>query len=88
MTEQITNHEPRTTNHDTIAAISTPLGEGGIGVVRLSGRDAFSIANKIFSPQKEDKDLLAPLMEEYPYLYFIHFSYLGALDVLEEAKLI
>jgi tRNA modification GTPase len=34
--------------HDTIAAISTPLGEGGIGIVRLSGKDALSIAKTIF----------------------------------------
>lgn len=33
---------------DTIAAISTPAGEGGIGIVRLSGRDSLSIADKIF----------------------------------------
>jgi len=33
---------------DTIAAISTSLGESGIGIVRLSGKDAFSIAGKIF----------------------------------------
>lgn len=37
-------------NHldDTIAAISTPIGEGGIGIVRLSGKQAISIADKIF----------------------------------------
>lgn len=40
---------------DTIAAISTPLGEGGIGIVRLSGRDAFRIASKIFSSPKKRK---------------------------------
>ncbi len=34
--------------NDTIAAISTPLGEGGIGIVRLSGKDAIKIAEKIF----------------------------------------
>ncbi len=34
---------------DTIAAISTPIGEGGLGIVRISGPRAFSIANKIFS---------------------------------------
>jgi len=28
---------------DTIAAISTPLGEGGIGIIRLSGKEAISI---------------------------------------------
>jgi tRNA modification GTPase len=33
---------------DTIAAISTPLGEGGIGIVRLSGKDSLRIAAKIF----------------------------------------
>lgn len=37
---------------DTIAAISTPLGEGGIGVIRLSGPDAIKIASKIFKPKK------------------------------------
>ncbi|NMA90518.1 MAG: tRNA uridine-5-carboxymethylaminomethyl(34) synthesis GTPase MnmE [Amphibacillus sp.] len=34
---------------DTIAAISTPLGEGAIGIVRLSGKDAINIVNQIFS---------------------------------------
>lgn len=33
---------------DTITAIATPLGEGGISVIRISGLDAFSIADKIF----------------------------------------
>jgi len=33
--------------HDTIAAVSTPPGRGGIGVVRLSGRDAREIATSI-----------------------------------------
>ncbi|MEW6446924.1 MAG: tRNA uridine-5-carboxymethylaminomethyl(34) synthesis GTPase MnmE [Bacillota bacterium] len=37
---------------DTIAAISTPLGEGGIGIVRVSGRDAVAIAKKVFVPKK------------------------------------
>ncbi|NLM45750.1 MAG: tRNA uridine-5-carboxymethylaminomethyl(34) synthesis GTPase MnmE [Firmicutes bacterium] len=34
---------------DTIAAISTPPGEGGIGIVRMSGPAAFAIGKKIFS---------------------------------------
>ncbi len=33
---------------DTIAAIATPLGEGGIAVIRVSGSEAFSVAQKIF----------------------------------------
>lgn len=34
---------------NTIAAISTPIGVSGIGIVRMSGDKAFSIAKKIFS---------------------------------------
>jgi tRNA modification GTPase len=37
---------------DTIAAISTPLGEGGIGIVRLSGKDSIQTAEKIFFSPK------------------------------------
>ncbi len=33
---------------DTIAAIATPLGEGGISVIRISGQQAFAVADKIF----------------------------------------
>jgi tRNA modification GTPase len=33
---------------DTIAAISTPMGEGAIAIVRLSGDDAFKIADRLF----------------------------------------
>jgi tRNA modification GTPase len=36
-------------HHDTIVAVATPPGEGGIGVVRLSGRDALSIGKRLFS---------------------------------------
>ncbi|MBI4301786.1 MAG: tRNA uridine-5-carboxymethylaminomethyl(34) synthesis GTPase MnmE [Chloroflexi bacterium] len=35
-------------NTDTIAAISTPIGEGGIGIVRLSGPEAKAIAERLF----------------------------------------
>ncbi len=36
---------------DTIAAISTPMGEGAIAIVRLSGDQAVEIANKLFIPK-------------------------------------
>lgn len=36
--------------NDTIAAISTAFGEGGIGIVRISGERAQDILNKIFVP--------------------------------------
>ncbi|MCI1820800.1 tRNA uridine-5-carboxymethylaminomethyl(34) synthesis GTPase MnmE [Megasphaera sueciensis] len=33
---------------DTIAAIATPIGESGIGIIRISGRDAYAVGDKIF----------------------------------------
>jgi len=43
---------------DTIAAISTAIGEGGIGIVRVSGPEAISTINKIFKGYGQtDKDL-------------------------------
>lgn len=35
---------------DTIAAIATPLGEGALAIIRLSGPDALAIADKCFEP--------------------------------------
>jgi tRNA modification GTPase len=35
---------------DTIAAIATPLGEGGLAVIRISGPQAFAVADKCFVP--------------------------------------
>lgn len=40
---------------DTIAAISTAVGEGGIGIVRLSGPDAVAIAAGVFLPKEKKK---------------------------------
>jgi len=38
---------------DTIAAISTPRGEGGISIVRMSGQDSLNILEKIFRPKNK-----------------------------------
>ncbi|MBI5144975.1 MAG: tRNA uridine-5-carboxymethylaminomethyl(34) synthesis GTPase MnmE, partial [Candidatus Omnitrophica bacterium] len=43
---------------DTIAAISTPVGAAGIGIVRLSGKQALEIADKVFF-SKDGKRLSA-----------------------------
>ncbi len=37
---------------DTIAAIATPPGEGGIAIIRISGPEAISIASQLFVPEK------------------------------------
>ena len=39
---------------DTIIAIATPVGYGGIGIVRLSGDKSLPIAKKIFKPKKKN----------------------------------
>lgn len=40
----------------TIAAISTATGNGGIGIIRMSGKKSFEILNKIFIPLKRESD--------------------------------
>ncbi len=49
---------------DTIAAISTPLGPGGIGIVRISGPQALAVAQRLFR-RKGGK---APLLSHRFYL--------------------
>jgi tRNA modification GTPase len=38
---------------DTICAVSTPAGNGGIGIIRLSGKDAIAIASTVFRAKQE-----------------------------------
>ena len=42
---------------DTIAAISTAMSDGGIGIIRISGPDAVAIGNKVFQPVNKNKTL-------------------------------
>lgn len=39
---------------NTIVAISTAIGNGGIGIVRMSGEKSFEILEKIFRPKNKD----------------------------------
>ena len=41
----------------TIVAISTASGNGGIGIIRLSGKQTFEIINKIFVPKNKNKEI-------------------------------
>lgn len=52
---------------DTIAAISTPLAPGGIGIVRISGDMSREIASKIFFPRSKDKSIMS--MKGYTACY-------------------
>ncbi len=42
-----------TAHHDTICAVATPIGEGGIGILRISGPDALNILERVFRPQRK-----------------------------------
>ncbi len=44
-------------NQTTIVAISTPIGAGAIGIVRMSGEKAIAIAKQIFIPYTQNADL-------------------------------
>ena len=52
---------------DTIAAIATGMGNSGIGIIRISGDDALSIADKIFTPKNKNKHISD--MESYTAAY-------------------
>lgn len=52
-------------DHNTICAISTPSGVGGIAVIRVSGKDAFSIVDKIYTFSKKN----ALLSSQAPYTF-------------------
>ncbi|MFC5543049.1 MAG: tRNA uridine-5-carboxymethylaminomethyl(34) synthesis GTPase MnmE [Bacilli bacterium] len=54
---------------DTIAAISTPMGEGAIAIVRLSGDEAVQIADKIFKSPNNKK------LQDQP-THTIHYGHL------------
>ena len=79
--------------NDTIAAISTPTGSGGIGIIKISGKDAFSIAEAIFQKShasrgedsSKSKALSFPLKSHR--LYHGHIVNPGSGQVLDEVLL-
>ena len=42
---------------ETIAAISTAMGNGGIGIIRMSGKECFKILEKIFKPINKKENI-------------------------------
>ena len=54
---------------DTIAAIATALGESGIGIIRISGEDAISIADKIYSGKQSLMELGSHTIN-YGHIFF------------------
>ncbi len=48
---------------ETIAAISTPFGEGAIAVIRLSGKRAIEIADAVFRSRKKTSELVSRVQQ-------------------------
>lgn len=42
--------------NDTIAAIATGMGNAGVGIIRISGKNAVEVASKVFRPANEEKN--------------------------------
>lgn len=62
---------------DTIAAIATALSPSGIGIVRISGPEAFSVAGKIYRSPKGEKQL------EKVKSHTIHYGF-----ILDEGEIV
>ena len=56
---------PGASSTDTIAAIATPVGSGGIGVVRMSGSEALWIARRVTRRDRDPRPRYAHLVEVY-----------------------
>lgn len=54
---------------DTIAAISTPIGYGGIGIIRISGKETFDIIKKIFKPKNEKNNEIQGYTMKYGNIF-------------------
>lgn len=63
---------------DTITSISTPMGEGAIGIVRLSGRDAIKVADKLYKGKHALKDV------DTHTIHYGHIIDPATQDVVEE----
>ncbi len=55
---------------ETIAAISTPMSDGGIGIIRISGEDAFLVSDRIYQSKSRNKKL-----SDQPS-HTIHYGYI------------
>jgi len=42
---------------DTIAAISTPIGSGGVGIIKISGAEAWALGSHLFRPAEPRRDI-------------------------------
>lgn len=67
---------------DTIAAVSTPPGRGGIGILRLSGRESLPVARQMFRPRKP------PLSSDSSWIPAPRRVYLGTIHSLRDGRIL
>ncbi|MBC8177939.1 MAG: tRNA uridine-5-carboxymethylaminomethyl(34) synthesis GTPase MnmE, partial [Deltaproteobacteria bacterium] len=68
-------------DQDTIAAIATPIGQAGIGIIRVSGPLSLEIAGKIFRPKHPTSVLRSH------HLYLGHLLEPSSGNVIDEVLL-
>ncbi len=69
---------------DTITAISSPIGEGGIGLVKISGPEVLSILREIFVPSRPRQDANATWEPVSHHLYYGHIVDPGSEQMVDE----
>jgi tRNA modification GTPase len=79
--QQTTDTRQRLTDNDTIAAIATPPGQAGIGIIRISGPLSGEIAEKTFRPKKPVQGL------DSHHLYLGSFLDPSSGDMVDEVLL-
>ena len=67
-------------NNRTIAAISTPLGPGGVGILRISGPQSLPILKKIFVPRNNKKKSTI----RSHHIYYGHIREINAGRIIDE----
>ena len=68
---------------DTIAAIATAMSNSGIGIVRISGEDAFEVADRVYCPKKGNRKVSE--MQSHT----IHYGYIrDGNEILDEVLLL
>ena len=73
---------------DTIAAVSTAMAPAGIGIVRISGNDAFEVADRVFRAKKEGKKLSAVKSHTIHYGWIITAFSMNANTVIFKINVI
>ncbi len=62
----------------TVAAVSTPFGKGGIAVIRISGKNAYDITSKVFTPKSGKK------LSDYKSGFAVYGSFFDAEGLFDD----